>query len=146
MISYPRGNAQWRLRAAHYQQHSIVVMCSVDRVPLIVGKVQRSATKIFASLCLLSLPCLPANSTGTTGPARILRISPRLPPCQPRHHLSRSKCGGLPPRLLSVFSLLHSSPSVGVTQSKPGCVCLISQGEAVACMSCRGANCSDFLG
>ena len=50
------------------------------------------------------------------------------------------------PRLLSVFSLLHSSPSVGVSQSKSGCVCLISQGEAVACMSCRGANCSDFLG
>jgi len=48
-----------------------------------------------ASLCLLFLPYLHANPTGTTGPARILRALPRLPPCQPIHHLSRSKCGGL---------------------------------------------------
>src|SRR5258707_13093329 len=43
----------------------------------------------------LSLPYLHANPPGTTGLARILRISPRLPPCQPIHHLSRSKCGGM---------------------------------------------------
>ena len=38
---------------------------------------------IPASLCLLFLPHLHANPTGTTGPARILRTLPRLPPCQP---------------------------------------------------------------
>jgi len=40
---------------------------------------------------------LPRPSTGTTGPARILRTLPRLLPCQPIHHLSRSTCEGLPP-------------------------------------------------
>lgn len=69
-----------------------------------------SATTIPASLCLLSLPHLHANPAGTTGPARILRISPRLPPCQPTRHLSRAKCGDLPPhspRSFSPFSFLH---------------------------------------
>ena len=69
-----------------------------------------SATKIPANSRLLSLPHLHANSTGTTGPVRILRISPRLPPCQPTRHLSRSKCGDLSPHFLrsfSPFSYLH---------------------------------------
>ena len=79
----PRGNAQCRLSAAHYRQHSLVVMDSRDRVPLIIGTVQRSPTQVFAICRLLSLPHLHTNSTGTPGSARILRISPRLPPYQP---------------------------------------------------------------
>src|SRR5438876_7475873 len=80
------------------------------RVLLSIRTVWRSTTKIRASLCLLSLPHLHANPTGTTGPARILHILPRLPPSQPTHHLSRSKCGGLPPHLLRSFSLLRIPP------------------------------------
>ena len=86
------------------------IMRSGGRVLLIIRTVWRSTTKILASLCLLSLPHLHTNPTGTTGPARILRILPRLPPSQPTHHLSRAKCGGLPPHLLrsfSLFSFLH---------------------------------------
>ena len=85
-------------------------MRSGVRVLLIIRAAFVSATKIPASLCLLSLPHLHANPAGTTGPARILRISPRLPPCQPTRHLSRSKCGDLPPhspRSFSPFSFLH---------------------------------------
>jgi hypothetical protein len=51
---------------------------------------------IPASLNQLSLPRLHTNSTGTTDPARILRTLPRLPPGPLIHHLSRSKCAGLP--------------------------------------------------
>jgi hypothetical protein len=80
------------------------------RVLLIIRTVWRSTTKIRASLCLLSLPYLHANSTGTTGPARILRILPRLPPSQPTHHLSRAKCGGLFPHPLRSFLLLRIPP------------------------------------
>src|SRR5260370_21475044 len=53
-----------------------------------------------------SMPTLPGQQAG----ARILRISPRLPPCQPARHLSRSKCGDLAPhspRSFSPFSTLH---------------------------------------
>ncbi len=47
---------------------------------LFVSAVVRINVRQFpASLCLLFLPHLHANSTGTTGLARILHISPRLP-------------------------------------------------------------------
>jgi hypothetical protein len=80
---FHRGNAQWRLSPAHYRQHSLAVMCSGDRVLLIIGNVQCSITQTFAICRLLSLPHLLTLSTGTTGSARSLRISPRLPPYQP---------------------------------------------------------------
>ena len=62
---------------------SIMVMRSGGGVLLIIGKVERSPSQIFAICRLLSLPYLHTNSTGTTGSARILRISPRPPPYQP---------------------------------------------------------------
>src|SRR5258708_5622858 len=86
-------NARWGPSPAHYQNYLAF------RSPAIP-----------TSLCLLSLPHLHANPTGTTGPARSLRISPRLPPYQPTHHLSRSKCGGLLPHLPRSFSLLRIPP------------------------------------
>jgi hypothetical protein len=85
-------------------------MRSGVRILLIIRTASVSATKIPANSRLLSLPHLHANSTGTTGPVRILRISPRLLPCQPSRHLSRSKCGDLSPhfpRSFSPFSYLH---------------------------------------
>ena len=54
-----------------------------DRVPLIIGTVERSPTQVFGICRLLSLPHLHTTSTGTPGSARSLRISPRLPPYQP---------------------------------------------------------------
>src|SRR6266849_7583576 len=86
-------NARWGLSPAQYQTYLAF------RSPAIP-----------ASLCLLSLPHLHANPTGTAGPARILRISPRLPPYQPTRHLSRSKCGGLLFHLPRSFSLLRIPP------------------------------------
>lgn len=80
---FHRGNAQGRRSTAHYRQHSLAIMCDGDRVPLIIGNVERSPTQIFAICRLLSLPHLHTNSTGATGSARILHISPRLPPYQP---------------------------------------------------------------
>ncbi len=80
---FHRGNAQWRLSPAHYRQHALAVMCSGDRVLLIIGTIQHSPTQVFAICRLLSLLSLLALSTGTTGSARILHISPRLPPYQP---------------------------------------------------------------
>src|SRR5579864_8795824 len=59
-------------------------MRSGVRVLLISRAAFVSATTIPASLCLLSLPHLHANPAGTTGPARSLCISPRLPPHSPR--------------------------------------------------------------
>ncbi len=55
--------------------------CSlVEEHGLFVSTVVRiNIRQFYASLCLLFLPHLHSNSTGTTGPARILRISPRLP-------------------------------------------------------------------
>ncbi len=55
--------------------------CSlVEEHGLFVSAVVRIKRHRFpASLCLLFLAPLHATSTGTTGPARILRISPRLP-------------------------------------------------------------------
>ncbi len=55
--------------------------CSlVEEHGLFVSAVVRIKRRQFpASLCLLFQPHRPAISTGTTGPARILRISPRLP-------------------------------------------------------------------
>jgi len=79
-------------------------MRSGVQVLLIVRTAFVSATEIPANSRLLSLPHLHANPAGTTGLVRILRISPRLPPCQPTHHLSRSKCGDLPPHFPHSFS------------------------------------------
>jgi len=52
-------------------------------VLLIIGTIQHSLTQVFAICRLLSLLSLQALSTATTGSARILHISPRLPPYQP---------------------------------------------------------------
>ena len=76
-------NARWGSRPAHY--HSTV---------------SRSTAKMFASLGLLSLPHLHANPTGTTGPARILHISPRLPPL----------ASPLPPQSIKMRRLAPTTP------------------------------------
>ena len=91
--------------------------------PFVVSAVVRINSRP-ASSRLLSLPRLPANPTGTTGPARILSISPRLPSTTP-HCLSRSKCSGgsqlggkdnLPP---AVIYIVH--------QHKGACWLLVAQ-------------------
>src|SRR5450755_981006 len=56
------------------------VICSGGRVLRIIGNVQRFDAPDFCDL-EPAVPSLPhAHSTRTTGTARILRISPRLPP------------------------------------------------------------------
>ena len=81
-------------------------------VPCSLQNVWRSDTVIPASLCLLFLPHLHANPTGTTGPARILCISPRLPPYQltpTSVDQNAEACPTSPPFVLAVA---HSSTSV----------------------------------
>jgi len=73
------------LQQSHKSSSRAIFSCNENQFPCVIP----------TSLCLLFLPHLHANPTGTTGPARILRTLPRLPPCQPIHHLSRAKCGGL---------------------------------------------------
>src|SRR5438874_163195 len=68
-------------------------LCALQQSPKSSSHALKTSSP--ASLCLLFLPHLHTNPTGTTGPARILRALPRLPPCQPIHRLSRAKCGGL---------------------------------------------------
>ncbi len=79
---------------------SIVIMRSGGRVLLITRADEYSTTQIFASLGLLSLPHLHANPTGTTGPARILHISPRLPPL----------ASPLPPQSIKMWRLAPTTP------------------------------------
>ncbi len=67
---------------------------------LITRADEYSTTQIFASLGLLSLPHLHANPTGTTGPARILHISPRLPPL----------ASPLPPQSIKMWRLAPTTP------------------------------------
>src|SRR5712692_6618639 len=74
------------LPQSHKSSSCAIFSCHENQFPWVIP----------ASLCLLFLPHLHTNSTGTTGPARILRTLPRLPPGPPIRHLSRSKCGGLP--------------------------------------------------
>ncbi len=60
------------------------ITCKKEGKIYVEGRILRSVTMsgdsvpcvIPASLCLLSLPHLHTNFTGTTGTARILRISP----------------------------------------------------------------------
>src|SRR5438128_6821297 len=91
-------------------QSSAAILRSGVRVLLIIRAAFVSPPRFLrAPACCpfpTSMPTLPGQQAG----ARILRISPRLPPCQPTHHLSRSKCGDLPPhspRSFSPFSFLH---------------------------------------
>src|SRR5438270_5373675 len=91
-----------------------VVMRSGGHILLIIRMVRRSTTKIFASWSLLSLPYLHANPTGTSGSARILHISPRLPPCQPTTtsvDQNAEACLASPPFVLAVFIPLHRDES-----------------------------------
>src|SRR6266699_3506638 len=75
-----------------------------------------------ASLCLLFLPHLHANSTGTTGPARILCISPRLPHPLCPTSVERNAEACPPPRLS--FSPLQKGEWSGGRLSRQTCQCL----------------------
>ena len=118
------------------------LMRSGGRVLRIIRTVWRSTAKILASLCLLSLPHLHANPTGTTGPARILRILPRLPPSQPTHHLSRAKCGGLFPHPFRSFSLCSFLHICMILARQYALNVPFPKGDAVVCMSCQ--NCQSL--
>ncbi len=85
-------------------------MRSGVRVLLMIRTVWRSDHQDSCELVPAVLSPPPYQPYQDNRPARILRISPRLPPYQPIHHLSRSKCGDLPPHSpgsFLPFSFLH---------------------------------------
>lgn len=104
-------NARWGPSVAHYQAARFAaIMRSGSRVLPIIRTAWRCDHHASCELVPAVPSPLHANPTGTTGPARILRVLPRLLPSQPIHHLSRSKCEGLLPPLPRSFSLLPIPP------------------------------------
>ena len=142
---FHRGNAQWRRSTAHYRQHSLAVMSSGDRVPRIIGNAQHSPTQIFAICRLLSLPHLHTNSTGTTGSARILHISPRLPPCQPTPtsvDQNAEACPYISSLCSRCFIPLHRHES---RRTNYGASSRSLKEMLSSACPVKDANCSDFL-
>jgi hypothetical protein len=117
----------------------IVIMRSGGAALLIIGNVRVHPSRIFAICHLLSLARLHTNSTGTADSARILRISPRLPPCQPTTTSVDQNAEACPPIIP-----IHSRRFIPLHRHDAYFQSLRDDTSS-ACIV-KGINCSNFLG